>query len=207
MKQKRFGLLVFSLAIGLMSTLGVAMSGCTSSSTSLSSIVVSPPYPSGLVVGGTQQFVASGVYANGSNSDITSQVTWASSNASVATISSRGLANYVGAGLTGITASMNGVISTAIQLQIVAAPTLTSISISTTAPPNQPAGSTQQWSAIGAYSDGSRQDITSQVTWLSSNTAVATISSGGLLIVVSVGNTTIAASLGGIVSPAAVDQC
>ena len=40
-------------------------------------------------------------------------------------------------------------------------------------------GTTQQFTATGTYSDSSTQNLTSSVTWTSSNTTVATITSGG----------------------------
>lgn len=42
------------------------------------------------------------------------------------------------------------------------------------------AGFTQQFAATGTYSDGSVHDVTTQVTWSSSNTSVATVSNSGL---------------------------
>ena len=45
-------------------------------------------------------------------------------------------------------------------------------------PPNPQiaAGTTQQFTATGILTDGTRQDVTSVVTWVSSTPAVATIS-------------------------------
>ena len=43
-------------------------------------------------------------------------------------------------------------------------------------------GSLAQFTATGTYSDGSMQNLTSQATWISSNTGVATINAGGLAI-------------------------
>jgi hypothetical protein len=60
------------------------------------------------------------------------------------------------------------------------------------------AGSTEQYTATGTYSDGSQQNITQSVTWGSTNTAVATIASGGLATAVAAGSTTIQASSSGI---------
>lgn len=66
-------------------------------------------------------------------------------------------------------------------------------------------GSSAQFKATGTYSDNSTQDLTTSVTWSSSNTSVATISntsgSNGLAVTVSTGtiaSTTIMASSGGI---------
>ena len=58
-----------------------------------------------------------------------------------------------------------------------AAPTLISIAV-TPANPTIQTGATQQFTATGTYSDLSTQNITTQVTWASSPTGVATIPTG-----------------------------
>jgi alpha-tubulin suppressor-like RCC1 family protein len=79
--------------------------------------------------------------------------------------------------------------------------TLTSISL---APFNMTiaAGTTQQFTATGHYSDGSTQDLTTQVIWSSSQVAFATISTAagtdGLATGVAAGTTVISASLGNV---------
>ena len=55
---------------------------------------------------------------------------------------------------------------------------LTSIAV-TPANPTVTVGGTQQFTATGKYSDGSTQNLTSQVTWASSNTADGDDQSGG----------------------------
>ena len=42
--------------------------------------------------------------------------------------------------------------------------------------PSLPRGTVQQFTATGTYSDGSTQDLTTSVSWTSSDTSVATIS-------------------------------
>ena len=74
---------------------------------------------------------------------------------------------------------------------------LTSIAV-TPANPSILTGASQQFTATGTYLDGSVRDITSQVTWTSSNTAVATINAGGLATGVSDGTTIISALLAGV---------
>ncbi len=59
-------------------------------------------------------------------------------------------------------------------------------------------GATQQFVATGSYSDGSIQDLSSQVTWTSSTPALASITTGGLATGVAVGTTTIGAGLSGV---------
>ena len=77
------------------------------------------------------------------------------------------------------------------------APTLTSIAV-TPANPTIQVGATQQFTATGTYSNAPSQDLTGLVTWASSITGVATITSAGLATAVSVGSTSISATLSGI---------
>ena len=78
----------------------------------LVSIEVSPAAPS-IANGLTQQFTATGVYTDDSTQDLTTQVTWASSDAAVATVSnaggSNGLATTAGAGSTTVSATVGEV--------------------------------------------------------------------------------------------------
>jgi hypothetical protein len=75
------------------------------------------------------------------------------------------------------------------------APTLNSIAVFPAASTTEEAGSTQQFTATGTYSDGSTQDLSSQVSWTSSNTAVATVNERGLASATSAGSTTILATM------------
>ena len=71
-------------------------------------------------------------------------------------------------------------------------------------PAQMKVGSKEQFIAIGTYSDTAYTAITPQVTWTSSDTSVATISSGGLVTGVGVGITDITATFSGITSPAEI---
>jgi len=100
----------------------------------LSSIVVIPATPDNLAVGKTQQFVAIGTNSDSSLVDITAQAIWSSSNINVATISlagSGGLLTGMAAGITDITATMYGVISPPVSLNVA---TITSATLTTTTP-------------------------------------------------------------------------
>ncbi|MGA3027306.1 MAG: Ig-like domain-containing protein [Bryobacteraceae bacterium] len=55
------------------------------------------------------QFTATGVYADGSSQNLTNVVAWTSSDTTVATVSSSGLATAVGQGTTTITATLDTV--------------------------------------------------------------------------------------------------
>ncbi len=77
----------------------------------LNSITVTPAN-STVAVGGTQQFTANGLFTDGSTQNITNQVTWSSSNSSVATISSSGVLSALTSGSSVITASQGSVSAT-----------------------------------------------------------------------------------------------
>jgi outer membrane protein assembly factor BamB len=57
-------------------------------------------------------------------------------------------------------------------------------------------GSSLQLSAVATYSDGTTQDVTTQVSWSSSNTSALTVSSAGLVAGVAAGSANVTAQLG-----------
>lgn len=166
----------------------------TSTLPTLVSISVTPSSPS-IAMGGTQQFTATGSFSDGSTKSLSTGITWSSSNAAVATIGSTGLATAAGVGSTTIQAASGAVIGST--SCTVSGPTLVSISV-TPASDSIAAGTTQQFTATGTFSDGSTQDLTGSVTWSSSNTSVATVASTGLATAMSAGNTTIQATSGAV---------
>src|SRR5579859_51112 len=178
-----------------------ATSGAISGSTTLTvtapvlqSIAVTPANPS-VALGLTQQFTATGTYSDNSQQNLTSTVTWSSSLSTIATINSSGLASTVAQGTTTITAT-SGTISGSTTLTVTA-PVLQSIAV-TPANPSVALGLTQQFTATGTYSDNSQQNLTSTVTWNSSQSTIATISISGLATTVAQGTTTIGATYGTI---------
>lgn len=70
----------------------------------LVSIALDPPNPT-IVKGTTQQFTATGTYGDGSIADLSSQVTWASQDVTIATIDQAGLATGIGPGTATISAT------------------------------------------------------------------------------------------------------
>jgi len=72
-------------------------------------------------------------------------------------------------------------------------PTLNSLSVSSTGSSNA-AGFSKQFKAIGHYSDGSQVDITTVVTWLSSDKNILSIGNDGLAIGVKKGSVTVTAN-------------
>jgi trimeric autotransporter adhesin len=163
--------ILLSLVLGLAGLLA----GCNSSAPTLNSITVTTPTPS-VAAGLTATFTATGNYSNNTTQNLTSSVTWTSSNTAVATIAG-GTATTLTQGSTTITASMSGVSGMA--TLTVTAPVLDSIAV-TPANDTVPVGTLTQFTATGTYSDNSTQNLTSTATWSSSNTTDVTISATGL---------------------------
>jgi uncharacterized protein YjdB len=172
------------------------ISGSTSltvTAPSLVSITVTPVGQT-LGIGISQQYVATATYSDGSTADLSLGVTWSSSLASVASVSSSGLVTTVAAGQTTITASV-GALSDDSTLTVVPAQ-LTSIAVSPSVQTIS-AGTTQQFTAVGSFDDGSTQLLQS-VNWSSSLTSVASVDLNGVATGVGTGTVTITATSGSV---------
>ncbi len=156
------------------------------------------PATSTIDIGQAQQFTAWGTYSDGTSKDISNLVTWSSSNQTVATVSSSGLALGNSQGDSTISATLNngagpvtgtatlGVAATLMSLTIT--PVNSFIAISTSL----------QLTATGIFSDGSTQDLTASASWSSSSSGVATVNSSGVVTGTGAGSTTITATQGGV---------
>ncbi len=149
--------------------------------------------------GQTLQFQGFGVMdITGQRVDRTSTATWLSSNPAVARFAAadpRGLARLLAPGTATIYATFPGGFFAITTLTIT--PTLTAISVPPpllTMPPNQGV----QLQALGTFADRSTWDLTSAVTWATSNPAVATVTPTGLATTRAIGTTTITATWGGM---------
>lgn len=88
----RLSSFVFAIFIPLlMGASNLGGGGCLGSTATLISIAVTPANQT-LWINATQQFTATGTYSDASTDDITSSVTWASSNTNLVTMNSTGLA-------------------------------------------------------------------------------------------------------------------
>jgi hypothetical protein len=196
---------------GLVSSVATGTSNITASVGSISgttivtvtpatlvSIAVTPAIPV-IPVGGTQPFIATGTYTDGSAQNITDTVQWNSDTTTVATISNQtgtqGQATAVGSGTATISAVSGGV--TGSTVLTVAAVTLVSIAV-TPAAPSIALGTTQQFTATGTYSDGSTQDLTATALWSSDTVSVATINGAGLSNGTGTGTANISATFGSV---------
>jgi 6-phosphogluconolactonase (cycloisomerase 2 family)/urocanate hydratase len=178
------------------------MTPLTVSAATLVSLAITPPNPS-IANGTRERFTATGTYSDNSTQDLTTSVGWTSSNQAIASISNasgtNGLASGSAVGTTTIGASVNGV-SASTGLTVTPA-TLVSIAVTPTSP-SIPNGTTEQFTATGTYSDGTTQNLTQAVSWTSSSTNTASVSSArgsnGLATAAAQGSTTITATLGSI---------
>jgi len=83
---------------------------------------------------------------------------------------------------------------------ILTTPIISSITVTAASPSSLNVGSKEKFTATGSNWIGSPEDVTYVVTWVSDNTAVATIDTSGLVTAVGVGTTNITATLSGITS-------
>ena len=208
----------FALHITLMGILAACGGGGTGSSSggnnggnggnnppvvTLSSIAVATTSGSSASVaaGLSLQFKATGTYSDGTTKDLSSTATWNSGDTAKALVTSAGLVTGVAAGSTTITAASAGV-SGNVALTV-APPNLVSVVLS----PNKPtvaAHKVLQFSAIATYTDNTTTDVTSSVTFSSSNPAVASVGNPDTSKVTA--NTLGTASINGMMTGANIDS-
>ena len=175
------------------STTGTAT--LTVSSATLVSIAVTPAGMS-IPLGVQQQFTATGTFSDATTQDITGTVIWASTGNTIASITVSGLATGLKLGSVTISATA-GAVSGSTSLTVNAS-NLASLAV-TPDPAQIAANTTQQFSAVGTFNDGSTRNLTGQAAWTSSNTAFATIGpSNGLAKGLTSGTTSISATVGSI---------
>jgi uncharacterized protein YjdB len=157
----------------------------------IASVTISPSLAS-VNVAWTSTLTATARNANG-NAIPGVQFTWSSSNTSVATVSATGVVTGVAPGSVTISASAGGKTGTSsITVQLAPVDRI----VVTPASPSVKEGSTVQLTAT--LYDARNNVLTGRtVTWSSSNTTRATVSSTGLVTAKVDGNVTITASSGG----------
>jgi uncharacterized protein YjdB len=171
--------------------------GLTVSTAHLVSITVVPANPR-IATSTSIKFIASGTFSDGSVATNLSGIAWKSSKPSVASIRASGIAHGKKGGSVTISATASGVTGTT--TLTVGTGTLVSLAV-TPANPSAAAGSVQQFTATGTFSDASTQDITLISHWSSSHASVATIANApsvaGSATCISAGTTTVGANSGG----------
>lgn len=155
-----------------------------------------------IVRGTTYAYTLTANYSDGTSQNVSNSAVWTSSDTTVAGVTTSptngGSTQGLLAGNADITASFGG--KSVTSNLTVTAGTLVSISIGGNANVNK--GETKQYTATGTYSDGSTQDISSLVSWSSSNSSVCSISNAvadkGKAYADGVGSSTVTATLSGI---------
>ncbi|MFC1966545.1 Ig-like domain-containing protein [Chloroflexota bacterium] len=180
-------------------------SGITSSTATLGviappllSITISPTTAEVVAGGAAQQFTATGTFTNGP-ATITDNVTWTSSNSSIASIETEGqttpgqaTGNSLGA--VTITATKSGKSATA-NLTVTAAE-VSSVDV-TPVDPTITVNSTQPFRAMATYTDGAVVEKTTTANWTSDDEVVATISTAGVATGLAAGSAVITANVSG----------
>jgi uncharacterized protein YjdB len=195
-------------ATGVGSTTIAASASGVSGSTSLTvlpavviSISVVPSSPS-LAKGTTTSLAATATYSDNTTRDVTNTATWSSTDSTIAAVDSSGTVTAVQVGSATITANFGGSIPGIASVQVTPA----ILTLMTVTPSNAsiPLGTTQQFSVMGTFSDGSMQDETSSAQWSSSDASIATVSMDqgtiGLATSTGVGAATITATVGTVSS-------
>ncbi len=163
----------------------------TITSMSVASLSLTPPNPT-IAVGTVQAFSLIGTFSDGVTTvDLTKSAQWGTSNYKDAVINRSGTATGRAAGSVTISGSY-GSLAAATTTLTVSNATIQSIAI-TPASPTVILGAPQQFAAIGTFTDGSTQNITTISEWSSSAPGVAVVNQSGMAASASHGQTTISA--------------
>ena len=172
----------------------------TSTNSPIASVVVIPAN-AGAAIGGTIQFVAVPLDANGTALG-GRVISWSSSNTSVASVDGNGLATARAAGTASITATSEGVTGSGTFAVSTTVLPVASVTISP-ASASVVVGLTAQLSAT--LRDANGNTVTGRtITWSSTSTSVATVSGTGLVTGVAAGSASVIATSEGKADTAAV---
>lgn len=192
--------LATGVAVGT-STITASINGVTSGGTVLTvtnatvaQIQITPPTLT-LAKGIKGKLTAIATYSDGTTQDISNQVAWNSSDIGVATVNLSGEVTAVTIGSATLIGRVGSVTSNPVSLSVTNA-SVNQIDLSATAS-TLAAGTKTQLTAVANYSDGTSQNISSLISWSSSNSSVATVDTNGEVTAVSPGTAIITGSFGG----------
>lgn len=184
---RSFGARTFALS-GALALAAVALAGCSSAMVDTLSI---SPSAQTVAVGSQVPFTATGIEGHGSGhpsttQDVTDQVAWVSSSPAIATISSTGVATGVSAGTTTITATINGytgLLTATATLTVTSGKSgggstsadITSITVIPGSQSVAAPGGTAQFIPVGNTASGITVNLAGAVTWSSSSSQIAVI--------------------------------
>jgi 6-phosphogluconolactonase len=186
-------ILAFSALLFLVSCGGEGSTTSAPPPPTLQSISVSPQTAT-VAAGLTQQFTATGNYSDGSSRTLNAP-TWSTSDNTIATVNSAGLATTLKAGTVTIAAASGTISNTAplvvdppIPVSLSIVPSNSSVTIGLTTP--------TKLSAILAYSDSSSMDVSTTATWSVANPFTASVDTTGNVTALRMGYATVSAASG-----------
>ena len=157
----------------------------------LKAIKISPS-SSSIPKGARKKFTAIAQYRDGSQAELVSEVTWTSSNPAVAPIDGEGIATAANEGTSTLQATFQHASATTTMSVVPVAAVALAIS---PADPAIDVNGDSQFKVSATRSDDSVKDVTTQVSWSSSNPAVAKVAPSGLAHGQAQGSATISAGL------------
>lgn len=188
------GILVLGLALltGCSKTDPVVIGGSDGTTT-----LTVTPFESSILLGTTQQFYAQKVERGGTSTEVSSGATWSSSDTSVATVNSSGLATGVATGSAIITATYDGLSESA--LLVVHNKSVSSVVVFPTTQ-NSTVGLSRNFYAVAYYADHTVQNVTDSATWSIevADSSIASVQSPGVIDSDSDGAATVEATFEGV---------
>ncbi len=151
-----------------------------------------------LLRGDTLPFRATAHYDTGEWEEVSTRVTWRSSNDTAATVDTAGVVTAAGAGEAAISATLEAVESAPVSVHVVDEATLQQISIYMDGADRAiGVGDQATFHAVGFYDVGFSRDLTDEVTWRSSDDTVGGFDTPGTFTGRGAGDVTVWAELGG----------
>jgi hypothetical protein len=176
------------------------------SAASLTSIAfASIPSAVGLATGSVLTLLPIGTFSDGTTQSLRASAAWSvtPSNGSIATVDQTGDVRGFASGTATVTAQLG----TVTQTEKINVQNAGSIAVTPTAP-TIAVGTATQFRAVATLADGTMQDLTSSASWVSGNSATATVTNGPLLAGsasgIAAGATSIIAEFGGLSSQASL---
>lgn len=191
------------IVLGLLLGLSALLTGCGGGGgggasnnppvVSLSSITINATSTT-LNLGASTTLTATGHYSDSSTANISTQVSWSSGSNQILTVGA-GTAtfNSVGVGATTITASMNQVSSLPLSITVVAPTSINATPASTAIG----IGTIVNLSAVG-INGSTISTLTSLVSWSTSDSTIASVTSTGIVTGIGAGTATITATFTGL---------
>lgn len=168
----------------------------------LTSISISSEHDNSIADLTDNQFTATGDYSGELTRDITTEVTWKSSDENILIIDTTGLATAVSSGTMTVTAELDEV-SNSLEFSVSDA-SIVSLTVTPTEQ-SAPVGVERDYDVSGTFDDDSTQNLNRIATWSAIDPAVASVTSTGNATGLTVGTTGIQAEWQGVTDVATLN--